>query len=166
MKSCLDGGTFSLELHAKQSILRQVNHNVGCEMSVFTCQFDPDRVRDCPPTDALQADATIYRHVKKFPASEDDFASDVKAKKKNADPAKCNHWGCSVWTDEKAVYHALELFDFLGKKFIVVGEITSADGAIKNTGSNSQPEHYTFWKACGRQIAANFSIFMQDGARP
>jgi hypothetical protein len=134
-------------------------------MTAFSCTFDPDTPANCPPDDAQQGKRTLYRCVKSDTVETEDFVSDVKAKRRNADPENCLSWGCSVWLDEDAVEHALSLFRFFKRKYIVVGDIDATDGAVMNTQSDKQPKHHTFWQATGVDVSSKFSIFMEKGVR-
>jgi len=134
-------------------------------MSSFTCAFDPDTPTGCPPCDANQEERTIFRCVDSPAAQEDDFASDISANRRYADPDNCMSWGCSVWADEKDVLLALKLFKPFKKKNIVSGDIAEEDGALLNTPSNNQPGHFTYWKADGVSVASKFTLFMQKGVK-
>lgn len=134
-------------------------------MTSFSCTFDPNTPTDCPPPEARQSNQTVYRCIENDPAQLDDFVSDVQAKRRNSDPSNCQSWGCSVWVDENAVENALGIFKFFKKKFIVKGDIGVSDGAMLNTPSNSQPDHYTFWQAAGVDVSGKFSVFIEKGRK-
>lgn len=133
-------------------------------MSYFTCSFDPEIPEGCPPADATQGQTTVYRALKGRAPKEEDFLSDVRAQRRSADPAKCMCWGCSVWTDEQAVVHALQIIPAFRRKSIATGLVDAEDGAIKHTPTNNQVDHFTFWKAADRDVSIKFSVFIKNNA--
>ena len=132
-------------------------------MTNFSCVFDPERPDGCPPPDAEQRDVAIFRHVKALPVVDAHFHSDVKIGARYNNPEKCECWGCSVWVNEAAVQHAVSLFPHFRKKYVVSGQILASHGAIMHTGTNSQPDHHTFWFASDQSISSRFSVYMKDG---
>jgi len=133
-------------------------------MSYFTCSFDPEIPEGCPPADATQGQTTVYRALKGRTPRAEDFLSDIRAQRRDADPARCMCWGCSVWTDEQAVTHALKILPFFKRKSIATGIIDAEDGAIKHTPTNNQVDHFTFWKAADRDVSIKFSVFIKNNA--
>lgn len=134
-------------------------------MTNFSCEFDPDMPSGCPPTAAYQADQTVYRCVDNNRPQPIDFESDVRAKRRLANPEICQSWGCSVWLDELAVEHALRIFKSFRKKYIVRGTIEGDDGALQHTPSDQQPNHHTFWQAESVDVSPKFEVFIACGER-
>jgi hypothetical protein len=122
-------------------------------------KFHPDIIKNCPPSDASPGSGLIYRMVKSFPPASDDFDSDVERKTKNCDQTNCDCWGCSVWADSDGVETAMNLFKYWRKRYIVSVSLKSSDGLTKNSPSNGQPGHYTFWKAVGVDLSNKCTIF-------
>lgn len=120
--------------------------------------FPEDIISACPPADAGPASGNIYRMVKSFPPSPNDFDSDVSRNAPNHDRDNCNCWGCSVLVDEAAVESALGLFKFWRKRYIVACEVAPGDGVIKHTASNSQAAHHTFWKFLNAEVVSRCTI--------
>lgn len=78
---------------------------------------------------------------------------------KPCNPKKCSHWGLSVWTDENDARHAIELFPETMENWrIARGTVNHNDGVLLGTPSKKQPEHHTFWKSFGLNIAGKFSL--------
>lgn len=125
-------------------------------------QFHPDipRYPKCPPDGAEVPSGKIWRGVKQLPLSEEHFKSHAELELPNCDREDCTHWGLSVWVSEDAVHHARQLHKYMRRWHIAAGKIDAKDGVIMRTSSQSQPDHYTFWKFYKHSVLPKFEIVM------
>lgn len=117
----------------------------------------------CPADNTPDASGTIFRACDTNPPSEEDLTSHAHStlarKRRNVDPAKCTHWGLSVWITEQDVQHARELHDWIQRKTICKLAVTPSDGKLAQTGASS---HHTFWPYEGVDLASRFEIFLSN----
>jgi hypothetical protein len=93
-----------------------------------------------------------------MPMSEQHFMAHPEINKP-CNRKNCKHWGLSVWVHEDDARHALELFpDIMGGWRIARGTVTHNDGVLLGTPNARQPEHHTFWKSFGLEIAGKFVL--------
>jgi len=89
------------------------------------------------------------------------FTSHAELKRKNCNPKDCTHWGLSVWMTTEAVEHARKIMPWLSAWCIASGTLDVDDGVLMPTPNDGQPDHHTFWKYFGREIAGKFKIVMK-----
>lgn len=139
-------------LHGSAS-LSDLRHNFHPRISVNCAGV-------CPPHEARAVNQKIYRGIRVPPIRENDFSSHAEMNAPSANLQDCTHWGLSVWVNEKAVYHARKTYRSLRKWHIAEGTVSEADGVLLATPSDKQPEHFTYWKAFGREISNLFKVVM------
>ncbi|MGV2102915.1 hypothetical protein [Rhizobium sp. 21-4511-3d] len=115
-------------------------------------QYHDDLPLSCPPCDAEELDADLYKAIDGRQPTLRDFQSFAERGRDGTDKSACESWGLSVWPHMKAVEHALKAYKFFRKKRIIKFTITSNDGCLKSTPSKPQPEHHTFWKSHGSNL--------------
>lgn len=124
-------------------------------MGVYSQRLPPN----CPPMEAAEVNATLFRACDSDPPTNEDFTSHVEShlprKRNRADPKKCAHWGLSVWASKDAATHAQQLFDWLKPKYIFSGDVVPKDGNLAQTG---KPEHYTFWAYSEVDLISRFQV--------
>ncbi len=121
--------------------------------------FPPSDMYICPPADAHSFNGTIYRFMTESkPCLQDlDLLSEKEGFRKRTEshPSElCQGAGLSAFIDldaaKKALIKLTQNSVGLKKKFgrfncISSISITDDDGRIKNTSSQTSPDHYTWW---------------------
>jgi hypothetical protein len=129
---------------------------------VLPHEYHPDIPKSCrgqcPPAEATPADRVVFRGIKKLPLADKDFLSHVENKTNGHDASNCQHWGLSVWLTEEAAEHGRRLMQYMRKWHVAKGTIAASDGVFLRTGSNTQEEHYTFWKCANVSVTEKFTI--------
>jgi hypothetical protein len=123
--------------------------------------YHPDCPADCPPSTAEPRDGLIYRAVKKLPVVESELLSDAERNRPRIDKTNCLNWGLSVWITEDAVAYARGALAFTRKRYVVGITVTDADGRLKHTPTDNQPEHHTFWRFHQRPLAAQCQLHLE-----
>lgn len=119
-------------------------------MSESSPAFPDGWPENCPPLDAVDADAMVFRTVASDPPSEKDFLSFVEEGKKITQPQKiCVAHGISVMRTLEDARHHREFLRWK-KGHIAQGKLIPAHGKLKSTHSGRFPSHLTWW--CYRDV--------------
>jgi hypothetical protein len=149
---------------AELDIFRRVRHSSFLARWLWVRRtwsaFHDELPRDCPPADAKATTQTIYRGVRRPPLSAADFVSVAEERGVRGDKSNCQCWGLSVWISREAAEHGRKVLPFMRKWHVASGEIEPADGLLLKTPSNSQPDHFTFWKCVGASLERKFEIVL------
>lgn len=122
----------------------------------------PKSFPDGCPSGANAVNMTLYHGCEGSTSTEEDFTpfalSDEPETKERGRRGGCLGWGLSVWISEEAARHNQKLFPaWHGKRHIFKGDVTPADGRLKDTPSKNDPQHHTFWCFEGVDLRAKFS---------
>lgn len=112
---------------------------------------------DCPPVDATQPDATVYRTVVNNPPLPEDFRSYVEKGMKVSKKRLCEDSGLSVMKSLAEAQHHARVFKWQ-PSFIAVGHLRAEHGLVKDTPYDEYPSHLTWWCFDGVDRASLFKV--------
>jgi hypothetical protein len=105
---------------------------------------------NCPPSDAVSPNFTVYRFIRAAPPVESDFNSYIEDGKEVSLLKKCQACGVSVYTELQDAIEMQGQVSGLRKKRIASAFLNSNHGKIRNTPSLVYPNcghsHHTWWK--------------------
>jgi len=88
--------------------------------------FPSDWPGDCPPSDAIPSNVTVYRVVKTSPPSQEDFLT-YREMKKPDNGRPCDAASLSVFTNPEDAHHYSEKYPHLGE-LIASASLTPSHG--------------------------------------
>jgi hypothetical protein len=102
----------------------------------------------CPPKDAIEVEAEMYRAVEGNPPGHTDFQNAVEANKfRNSDP--CARLALSLNATLDGVRHSFKLFPWRAGWQIATIGLRPHHGRVKNSPSKAQPDHVSWWPYAG-----------------
>lgn len=117
----------------------------------------------CPPSEAADANCTVFRTVKADPPSEADFLSYLEEGKGDIKPHKqCQACGISVFRTLKDAQHQRDAIPGVYKRPIAVGQILPTHGKAMDTSSRKFPSHVTWWCYEGTLRAVLFQVYSEE----
>jgi len=114
---------------------------------------------NCPPSDAIEKNINVFRYIENKPPSDDDFKSYYELNPVKHE-GRVEAYGLSVVSNLESAKNSLNLNPGLRRKykFIAKGTVTPDSGVIKNTPSQKQKYHMTWWLYQGVKPASNFTV--------
>jgi hypothetical protein len=108
--------------------------------------FAQEYPKDCPPSDATDADGEFFRFVKSNPATDQDFLSHCELELRPTGDS-CLRCGLSIFSTEEGALRMLQHIrrSSPGVKmgnYVARIELQASDGRLKQTG---RPPHHTWW---------------------
>lgn len=120
--------------------------------------FPPDL--QLPPTDAVDADGTVYRFVKSIPPTETCFLATHQEQPHRHERCETLEkkqavYGTSVWVSKELLLEAVAFLpQGLGKRKLVYGTVNASMGKMRKT---LEVGHITLWLKKNCNIHLNFS---------
>lgn len=121
--------------------------------------FPANWPKNCPPSDAVDADGDVFRIVKDEPPTDEDFASHWETGKLPKAPP-CLRCGLSVFRDVRDAVHQRQLIPKLGC-WIAQATLKYHHGKTKLT-EGVQPTHTTWWAYEKVNRASLFSVVREE----
>ena len=128
-------------------------------------KYDPGVPTHCPPKEAEERDAVLYRICATNPPSPDDYASHLNSKHQNKrelaarklkrNPSDCSPSGLSVWITEVDMRHACAAFAFAEGRYVFTTEVKANEGKLQPT---SEHEHHTYWPQASTNLVSRATL--------
>jgi len=115
--------------------------------------------KDCPPSDAEDADGVVFRVVKHNPPEEEDTATHMETGRLPKAPP-CLRCGLSVFREMRDAAHQRQLLPKLGN-LIASATLLPEHGKTKLT-KGQRPTHTTWWAYEGVNRHSLFAVFAEE----
>ena len=124
--------------------------------------------KNCPPTEAIEANNTVYRLVFDSSITKNDFQmwiNENPLKKEEKEKNKkqwCQSHAISVFSSSESLKEKWKKHHNIRRKFkgIAKGYLSKKHGYILQTGRD--PKHYSFWKYNNIPIHQEFTLVFTD----